>query len=202
MVRVKVAKSKTNCTRTLQNPKTEVDQALRLARQAIEIEAVNSLRDQLVAAGPSGLSPTSWSRNDAISVLEAVAIFVSKIMDTSEVLQNGELLVLENKSTMVLRGLVDILRDLKDGNVDERLSPTPGHGGAAHKAAERNAIQVWIEAVEIVRVHEKVSYPLAQLQVEEALKKAGVKFRGGNITKENLRDWKKGKYGFKKPKSK
>ena len=24
----------------------------------------------------------------------------------------------------------------------------------------------WIEAVEIVRVHEKVSYPLAQLQVE------------------------------------
>jgi hypothetical protein len=60
MVRVKVAKSKTNCTRTLQNPKTEVDQALRLERQAIEIEAVNSLRDQLVAAGSRRLSQTSW----------------------------------------------------------------------------------------------------------------------------------------------
>jgi hypothetical protein len=134
-----------------------------------------------------------WTRDQALLVLRSVSDAVGRLMD-----RQGVRTLLVHPATLLLKQLIAALDDLKNGNVDPRLAPTEGLGGAALKVLEREKVFFWLSTVELLVTARGMTYRAAQKTVEQFLAKSGERIRGKPVTATQLANWRRYPPGTKR----
>jgi hypothetical protein len=156
------------------------------------IQAIRDLREQLARIVPFNKKGTPWTREQAVQSLEVVANAVGEFMDV-KLPENaeGQTIILSHPAKQLFRELAVAIKDLEQGNVDERLQPKEGLGGAAYKANERGNIEEYLQFVKIYQYSKNCSYANAEKQVSQHLEKLGRKIRRKPITAKKLANWRR-----------
>ena len=147
--------------------------------------------------------PQVWTRDQALLVLRSVSDAVGRLMDRpsedrpSED-REGVRTMLIHPATLLLKQLIVAIDDLKNGNVDPRLAPTEGLGGAALKVLEREKIFLWLSTVELLADHKGMTYRAAQQKVAQYLAKKGERIRRKQVTATQLANWRRYPPGTKR----
>jgi hypothetical protein len=134
-----------------------------------------------------------WTRDQALLVLRSVSDAVGHLMDRQSV---GVVLV--HPATQLLKELIAIIDDLKNGNVDPRLAPTEGLGGAALKVLERQKVALYLTSIEILVRARGMTYHAAQKTLEQYLVRTGERIRGKPVTATHLANWRRYPPGIKR----
>jgi hypothetical protein len=133
-----------------------------------------------------------WTRDQALLVLGSVTDAVGRLMDRQGgYTSQGVPVVLDHPATVLLKQLTAVIDDLKNGNVDPRLAPTEGLGGAALKVLEREKVFLWLQTIEFLVALRGMTYRAAQKKVEQFLAKRGDRIREKQVTATHLANWRR-----------
>ena len=158
-----------------------------------DLAAVRRLRSKLDALIPPSDSVTTWNRRLATQVLDAAADHFGDLTDVPT--GDSGTAVVMHLATNVLQDLAMMLRDLDHGQVDNRLKPPKGLGGAALGTNERQLVTGWLAFVNALRHCKGMTVLQAEKAVAHALKEEGVRFRGRPVTATNLASWRRARPG-------
>jgi hypothetical protein len=136
--------------------------------------------DELMA----GLIAKPLTRPNAIALLTAlVECLDPALAEKRNIFMSDLTLHLEHAAIGQLNQLIDSLRDLDNGKVDEALKPSTHQANAALTIRQRKEDQLWLEMVAIIQGRKRLKYrEQAERAVAEMLNKAGKTRRGRRIT--------------------
>jgi hypothetical protein len=124
-----------------------------------------------------------WTTDQALFVLRSVTVAVGRLMDRQGgYTSRGVPVVLDHPATVLLKQLTAAIDDLKNGNVDPRLAPTEGLGGAALKVLEREKVCLWLRTVELLVAPGGMTYRAAQEKVAQYLATRGELIREKQVS--------------------
>jgi hypothetical protein len=140
-----------------------------------------------------------WTREQALLVLGALRDAVGCLMDRQGGYTDpGVPVILTHPATQLLGQLAAAIGDLKNGNVDPRLAPMEGLGGAGLKVLEGEKVAHWLEVVEILKVSKGMTYLAGRKKVAEFLAQKGERFRDHQVTATQLANWRRYPPGTKR----